>query len=116
MILKEIQNKLEEIDPNVFYGMADELKEGELWNYIVFNRSLLKSTGNNTGYSAVYGVHVVRENFIPEGLETTIIDKMKEIAGIRLAGTDMRYDYTMKPKTNTVIEIFSVEFVKPVKA
>lgn len=116
MILEEIKTKLEEIDPNVFYGMADESMNKTRWDYIVFNRSSTKVNTNKTSYSHVYAVNVIRENFVPEGLDVAIIDKMREIAGMRLADTDIAYNYTEKPNTNTVIEIMTIEFVKSVKA
>ena len=35
---EKIREKLEEIDPMVFYGSAGKLDETVLWNYIVFFR------------------------------------------------------------------------------
>ena len=115
MILDDIKNKLEEIDPNVFYGMVDDSMKEMLWNYIVFNRSVKRASQNKTGFSDVYSVHIIRENFIPEGLEETVIEKMLEISGMRLDGAEGVYTYIQKPNTNTVVEMFSVEFVKPKK-
>ena len=115
MILNEIQNKLKEVENNVFYGMVDpRMKETE-WNYIVFNRSVKKQNENKTGYTDVYSVHIIREEYIPEGFEEEVIDKVLEIAGMRLAGTDGTYTYVAKPSTNAVIEMFSIDFIKPKK-
>ena len=112
MILEEIKTKLEEIEPNVFYGMVDETMKETLWNYIVFNRNVLKTNTNRTSYSDIYTVHIIRENFIPEGLDVEVIDKMLSIDGMRLAGDDSPYTYMPKPNTNTVIEMLSINFVK----
>ena len=112
MILEQIKNKLLEIDHNVFYGMVDDSMQTTLWNYIVFHRSKLSSNANKTGFSDYYSVHIIRENWIPEGMDIEVINKMLEIDGMRLAGNDGTYNYILKPKTNTVIEMLSLEFVK----
>ena len=118
MILQEVKDKLMEIDPNVFYGMITEedMKERDLqlWNYIVFNRIKKSQSTNKTGYGEHFTVHIIRENFIPEGLEEELIEKLCEISGIRIVG-DGTYTYVQKPNTNVVIEMFSVEFVKTKK-
>ena len=115
MILDEIQNKLNELDENVFYGAVKKEMNETVWNYIVFNRSLLKLNTNQTGRTPVYSIHIVRENFIPEGFEDEVINKLLTIPGFRLAGTDGTYDYITKPGTDTVVEMFSIDFVKPRK-
>lgn len=114
MILDDIKNKLEEIDPNVFYGMADADDEAvkREWNYIVFMRKTLSSNANKTGYSDHFTVAIIRENFIPEGLDVAVIDKMCEIDGMKLASPDCQYNYTKNPNTNTVVELLTMEFVK----
>lgn len=111
MILEDIQQKLEEVDPEIHYGMADAYENETLWNYIVFHRSIKKASSNKTGYSDYFTVHLVRENWIPEGLEEEVIKKMLEVKGMRLAGTDGTYDYTRKPNTDVVVEAFSIDFV-----
>lgn len=86
-----------------------------MWNYIVFNRKPTKVNENKTGYSHYYTVNVIRENFVPEGMELRVIEKMLEISGMRLAGTDFQYTYVEKPNTNAVVEMLSIDFVKAVK-
>lgn len=112
MILQEIQNKLEEIDPYVFYGMVDEQAITKEWNYIVFMRKGLSVGTNKQEYSDRYTVAIIRENFIPEGLDIEVIDKMCQLQGMRLASADCQYNYTQKPNTNTVVEILTMEFVR----
>lgn len=112
MILVDIRNKLEEIDSNVFYGAVDpKMKEIE-WNYIVFNRGPLRIGKNRTGYSDYFDIHIVREDYIPEGLDVQIIEKILEIDGMRLADMDGTYDYIYKDKTNSVVEMLSLRFVR----
>lgn len=116
MILDEIKNKLKEVDPVVFYGMADDVDEygnkiTDL-NYIVFMRKALSVGANRTSYSDRFTVAIIREDYIPEGLDIDVIDKMCEIAGMKLASPDCQYNYTQKPSTNKVVEILTIEFVK----
>ena len=115
MILEQIKEKLQEIDENVFYGIVDDRMRDTFWNYIVFNRKPTKINPNRTGYSYYFTVNIVRENFIPEGLDLTVIEKMREIPNMRLADTDMEYTYVQKQNTNTVVEMLSIDFVKAVK-
>ena len=116
MILNDIRDKLLEIDPRVFYGMVDNSVQETDWDYIVFNRKPTKIGANRTGYSYYFTVSIIRENFIPEGLDLTVIAKMLEIPGMRLAGNDMEYNYAAKPNTNAMVEMLSIDFVKAVKA
>lgn len=115
MILDDIKTKLEEIDSKVYYGAVSESVKEKPWNYIVFNRSVMRASQNKTGFSVIYSVHIVREEFIPEGLEEAIIEKMLEINGMRLAGNDCTYDYMTKPNTDMVVEMFSADFVRAKK-
>lgn len=112
MILEDIKAKLREVDPLVFYGKADETEISDEWNYTVFMRKSLSIGAQKREYSDRFTVAIIRENFIPEGLETTIIEKMCEIPGMRIASPDCNYNYTQKPNTNTVVEILTMEFVK----
>lgn len=115
MILEDIKNKLLEVDDHVFYGMVDNSMKETLWNYIVFNRSVMSINTNKTGYTDRFTVHIIREDWIPEGLELDVIDKMLEIPGMRLAANDATYNYVQKPNTNIVVEMISIDFVKPKK-
>lgn len=114
MIIEDIEAKLKEIDSNVFYGAVNRSIKNTLWNYIVFDRGLMRKSTNGTGYSYTYNVHVVRERFIPEGLEIDVINKMED-AGMRYSREDAEYKYMVKPNTNIVVEMVTLTFVKPVK-
>lgn len=112
MILEEITNQLKEVDPRVYYGMVDEEVKETVWDYTVFNRTKFKSTGNKTGYADGYDVHIVRENFIPEGVDLDVIEKMLAIHGMKLASEDGDYNYIQKPNTNIVVEMLTLHFVR----
>ena len=116
LILEEIKERLEEIDENVFYGAVDNRMKETLWNYIVFNRVKLAPGQNKTGYTAEYAVHIIREDFIPEGLEEEVIETLKSIPGVRVNSDGGTYDYVTKPSTNAIIEMFSINFYIPRKA
>ena len=111
MILQDIQDKLKEIDENVFYGMVHKKMQETVWNYIVFNRKSLKFNENKTSCSEVISVHVIRENFIPEELVIEVIKKMQEIAGVKVT-SEGNYEQIEKPNTNILVEMFSIDFVK----
>lgn len=111
-MLEEIKNKLLELDPNVYYGLADKQNE---WNYIVFARHRTKLSENNTGKTEYYSVAVVRENYVEEEILDNLIDKMRKIPGIRIAKEDAGYSCIKKPNTNMVVEIMEVTFCRAVK-
>lgn len=112
LILDEIKTKLEEVDPVVYYGMVDEAIRETVWDCTVFARTKLKTTANKTAYTDGYDVLIIRENFVPEGTDREIIDKMLEIDGMRLASEDGSYTYINKPNTNTVVEMLTLHFVR----
>ena len=118
MLLNDVKKVLETLDPLVFYGLTppslrdkngDEIDE---WNYSVFNRTKLKNSANKTSYSDAFDVHIVREEFIPEGTDTEYIEKLTAIPGVRLAGDDGVFDYMMKPGTDHVVEMLTLSFVR----
>lgn len=115
MILDDVKNALESVDPNVYYGMADLLPEGVLWDYIVFWRGNLRSTGGRTGKAKGFQVAIVRENFIPEETIDAVIESMESIAGMRLAGNEFPFDYIRNPKSGAVSEVLLLSFSKPGK-
>ncbi len=118
MLLDDVNKTLKEIDPLVFYGvvpapLVDEIGEKvEAWDYIVFNRSKLKNHANKTSYSDVFEVHIVREEYIPEGIDIEVITKLTALPGVKLADDDGTYDYIMKPNTDTVVEMLTLTFTR----
>ena len=112
MLLTDIEAKLQEIDPKVFYGMVDNSVNETVWNYIVFNRTTLGFPANKTGASDYFDVSIIRENFIPEGIDTEIIQKLNALPGVRLAANDGEFNYVLKPNTNIVVEMLTLHFVR----
>lgn len=108
---EKIREKLEEVDPLVFYGQAEKLDEAVLWNYIVFFREKRSSSESRTSHTVTFRVAVVRENEIPEGLEETVIEKMLELPGMKL-GSESTYAYTIKPGTGAAVEVLDIPFTK----
>lgn len=112
MILSDIEAKLREIDPSVYYGMVDESRKETLWNYIVFNRSTITHSANKTSATDHFEVHIIRENYVPEGIDVEVIEKLTSLPGVKLAGTDCTFNYVQKPNTNIIVEMLSIPFVR----
>lgn len=118
MLLNEVREALEKIDPIVFYGLTpptlydENGEEVDEWNYIVYNRTKLKSSNNKTSYSDAFEVHIVREEYIPEGIDVEVIEKLTALPGVKLASEDGVYDYTMKPGTDHVVEMLTLTFTR----
>lgn len=113
MLLNDIKTKLEELDPCVYYGMmTKDPDEVPVWDYIVFNRVKLRSGQNKNSFSDAFAVHIIRENFIPEGLDVDVIAKMREIPGVQLTSEDGTFNYMQKGKTDTVVEMLTLHFAR----
>ena len=112
MILTDIEAKLKEIDPNVYYGMVDESRAETVWDYIVFNRTAIRHSTNKTSSSDRFSVHVIRENYIQDGLEDEVIEKLCELPGVRLTYEDTTFNYVQKPNTNIVVEMMTISFLR----
>lgn len=104
----------------VWYGACRE-KELKYWNYFVFNR--LRTTKNNmqsrTDLQTFYQVHVIHEDYIPEGYIETVIESLqqKDESGtkLKLTNDDIQYNYTFKGSTNMVVEIATITLYHPEK-
>ena len=116
MILEDIEAKLKELDPNVFYGMVDQNMTETVWDYIVFNRTTINRSANRTSASDHFDVHIIRENYIPDGFEDEVIDKLCTLPGVRYAGGNTEFHYVQKPSTNIVVEMMTIPFVRARKA
>lgn len=112
MILTDIEAKLREIDPNVYYGMVDESRKTTVWDYIVFNRSTISRSGNKTAATDRFDVHIIRENYVPDGMDTEVIKALSTIPGVRIAGSDCTFTYVQKPNTNIIVEMLTIPFVR----
>lgn len=112
MILSDIEAKLQELDPKVFYGVVDKSELETVWDCIVFGRTNIKFSTQKTASSDYFEVLIIRENYIPEGFDTKVIQALAELDGVRLAGVDGQFDYVQKPNTNTVVEMLTLTFVR----
>lgn len=113
-MLNEIKEALKKDGLPVFYGRVPENEEIETWDYYVFDRSRLEKSGN-INYKQYFRVHIINEDFIPEGKEIKIIDLIKGIPGMRLADTPVKYDYMLKGNTDMVVEMATITFVHEIK-
>lgn len=114
-ILDDIESKLKTIDDNLFFGVVNPTEEMTYWDYIVFRRGTLRKSENGTGYTRTYIVGIVRENYIPDGLDAAVISAMLEIPGMRVSAGDNAYDYVERPGTNAAVEILTLNFYRPEK-
>lgn len=118
-ILKEIEDSLLDLAKEdglkgVYYGACNEkLQE---WNYFVFNRLNVKIAGKTKGdFNEYYAVHVIHEDFIPEGYIYKVVQKLLEIKGIKLAiSDDISFSYAKKGNTDVVVEIATIVFTKAI--
>lgn len=111
MFLTDVEAVLKEIDTHVDYGMADKENMETAFNYIVFNRTGVVYSANKTGASDKFDVNIVRENYVPEGLDEEIVDRLCKLPGVRISG-DAEINYAQKPGTNIVIEVLTIHFVR----
>jgi hypothetical protein len=123
-LLKEIQKTLKDLAKDseipmqdAYYGMcrAQDLRE---WNYFVFNRVKTSKSSNKIDRQTFYQVHIVHEDYIPEGYIEKVIEELEtQKAGAKLKQTsdDITYNYIFKGKTNLVVEIASITFYHPEK-
>ena len=116
VILEEIQKALESVsDMPVYYGKTFA-SENDKQNYIVFNRrNVSKSGKNNCDFNYYYQVHIIHENYIPEGFEHKIVDAMEAIPGMKLNTDNHNYQYVLLNSTDTVVELLTLTFTKTVR-
>lgn len=107
-----IEYKLRELGEEVFYG-SGKFKGRDTWDCIVFGKRRIKKTGTSgRDYSHIWFVAIVKEEFIPEGLELRVIEKMRE-AGLKIDST-AEYAY-MDKSGECMVEMCTMEFAKSVK-
>lgn len=109
-MLDKIKEKLLEVSDVVFYGQADEIAPNVLWNYVVFWRGRTRRNEHNTAFTHGYKVAIVNEEWVPEELIDSVIEKMESLPGMCLSSEDITFEYTRKPSTNAVLEIAIVSF------
>lgn len=125
-ILDRIRTTLEMLaqDPDepmtggVHYG-ACRSSYLDRWDYFVFNRAKTVKASNRCDLNTRYQVHIIHEDFIPEGYVQRVIDALEAQSepGTKLKSTDtdITYDYVFKQNTDMVCEVATIEFVHPEK-
>lgn len=122
-ILTATKNTLEELARSTevpmagaYYGACREknLKE---WNYFVFNRKKTDKASNRVDYQTFYQVHVVHEDYIPEGYIQKVIETLEAQKDAKLKATadPVEYNYTFKNNTDMVVEIATITLFHPEK-
>lgn len=114
-ILGQIQDTLETFELPVWYGRTFS-KEKDKWNYFVFNRKELDRSGKSRiDFNYYYQVHIIMEDYIPEGFEQEVIKKITENTKLKLVDQPMQFNYVTKNNTDTVVEMLTLEFTKTFK-
>lgn len=101
----------------VYYGMCPE-NSLDTWNYFVFNRVETSKAGNRLDYQTRYAIHIIHEDYIPEGYVQTVIDALQAADDgflIRADSSPVTYDYILKGSTNVVIELATINVFVPEK-
>lgn len=111
MLLEDIEAKLKQIDTAVDYGMVKRYRAETEWNYIVFNRVEVRFSTQKTSASDAFEVHIVRENYVPDGMEDSVVALLEELPGVRVAGNGT-FEYVSKPNTDCVVEMLTIPFVR----
>ena len=114
-ILEQLQEVLECFGYPVYYGRSF-CKPQDAWNYIVFNRQRIDKAGkSNCDFNYYYQVHIIMEDYIPEGFEINVIKSIQENVRLKLVDTPMQFNYTTKNSTDMVVEMLTITFTKSVK-
>lgn len=98
------------------YGLINsELKN---FNLLVFRRAKTECSGKRGEPGQDYfKVHIIRENYIPEGAVQKVIDVLEAPSAdgikFKLTGDPVTYDYSSKGSSDVVIEMATVTFTRP---
>lgn len=107
----------------VFYGLSRKHKgdntEMQTWNMFIFRRYEMSGVAKrNEPRQTYYKLHIIHENFIPEGYVETVINALENSEGIegtklKVCDTKIPYDYTYKGNTDQVVEMATITFTHP---
>lgn len=111
----QIAKKLLELESEdrIFYGLVPDNVELDDWNYFVFGQQKIRKSGTSgNDLNGYWYVVIVRENYIDDETLGSVIDKLSEISGLRLANNDFEYVYTQKGGTGIIVEMLVLQFTK----
>ena len=114
-MLEEIQEALSSVGLDVYYGAAGTMSGEDVWDYIVLYRTSMQPPRNKRGMAEGFEVAVVCEEFVPTETISGVLTAMLAIPGMRLADTGGTFNYTRKPNTEQVVEIVTIDFVRPAR-
>ncbi len=109
-MLSPIPTDIATVDSHVYYGTAVTHGKDLPWDYIVFSRDTLNRKANRAGYAFVINVAIVREEYIPEGLEDDVVAAMEALPGVRMVEGTHEYYYRVKPNTKHTVEMVVLHF------
>ena len=115
-MLNELKNVLSSFSEmnSVVYGKIKTPPTD--WNFFVFNRLTQKKSGTSRqDFSMYYQVHIIREDYIPEGFELDVVAAVTENTQLRLADVEISYNYILKDNSEVVVEVATITFVKAIK-
>lgn len=107
----KIKEHLKEVEEHVYYG-AGKFRDRKIWDCIVFGRRKRGKTENGANNTRWF-VAIVKEEYIPEGMEDSVIEAMKK-AGLKQTNQDIQYDYVERAG-ECMVEICTMEFCKTKK-
>lgn len=112
----ELMDALREFGYPVIYGQVsdaiDEVKNNA-WNFFVVRKD--NTSKGQYGYNLKWTVVFISEDYIKEGFEIEIIEKVREQTKLKLSSDDIQFDYTRKGNSTTIIEGCVINFVKEIK-
>lgn len=114
-MLEKIKEILESFNMPNYYGLSTHNKNKD-WNYFVFNRSSIGKSGTSKrDFKFNYQIHIIMEEYIPEGFGLEVIKAIEDGTKLKLADKDHVFNYMVKPNTEMVVEMLTLEFTRPKK-
>ena len=84
--------------------------------YFVFNKKEFDRSGKSKlDYNYYYQVHIIMENYIPEGFEQKVIKAIQDNTRLKLTDQSMQFYYITKNNTDMVVEMLTLEFTRAFK-
>ena len=113
-VLQTYLNDAEVPMEKVFYGVCTE--DLDKWNYFVFKR-VNSSEEENASLNEYYDIHIIHEDYIPDGYEYEIIKSIREATGMRpIRSNAIEFNYRRKSNTNMAVEICTIHMTRGRKA